>query len=121
MKEPIDIDSCYITIQGWMVSRLGLRGNELLVYAIVYGFCQDGGRDCRCSNAYMSALLGVDITTIIRALSALEERGLIVRLDASPGKAVHYGIKGIAKCKGLQNARGGIAKCNRYLLQNAIR
>ena len=31
----------YISISGWMVTRLGLKGNELLVYAIIYGFSQD--------------------------------------------------------------------------------
>lgn len=31
----------YVNIQGWMVSELGLKGNELLIYAIIYGFSQD--------------------------------------------------------------------------------
>ena len=32
----------YITIQSWMREELGLSGNELMTYAIVYGFSQDG-------------------------------------------------------------------------------
>ena len=32
----------YIHIQWWMAQRLKLSGNELLTYAIVYGFSQDG-------------------------------------------------------------------------------
>ena len=30
----------YINIQGWMRTDLDLKGNELLVYAIIYGFSQ---------------------------------------------------------------------------------
>lgn len=28
----------YITIQGWMRTELDLKGNELNLYAIIYGF-----------------------------------------------------------------------------------
>ena len=30
----------YITIQGWMVTELKLKGNELLIYALIFGFTQ---------------------------------------------------------------------------------
>lgn len=30
----------FYVVQGWMVSDLGLKGNELAVYAIIYGFSQ---------------------------------------------------------------------------------
>ena len=32
----------YITIQSFMVKDLKLKGNELLVYAMIYGFSQNG-------------------------------------------------------------------------------
>ena len=32
----------YITIQGFMRTELHLTGNDLLVYAIIYGVSQDG-------------------------------------------------------------------------------
>ncbi len=31
----------YIAIQGWMVTELGLKNTELIVYALIYGFSQD--------------------------------------------------------------------------------
>lgn len=31
----------YLTIQDWMVTDLHLKGNELLAYALIYGFSQD--------------------------------------------------------------------------------
>lgn len=35
-------DSNYVVIQGWMLTRLGLKGNELMIYAVIYGFTQNG-------------------------------------------------------------------------------
>ena len=35
-------DNNFITIQAFMVKDLGLKGNDLLVYAIIYAFSQDG-------------------------------------------------------------------------------
>ena len=32
----------YILITGWMVNELKLKGSELFVYALIYGFSQDG-------------------------------------------------------------------------------
>ncbi len=31
------ITNNYIAIQGWMVEQLGLKGNELLAYALIHG------------------------------------------------------------------------------------
>ena len=31
----------YLVIQGWMIAELKLKGNELLIYAIIYGFSQN--------------------------------------------------------------------------------
>ena len=32
----------YVAIQGWMITDLNLKGNDLLIYAVIYGFSQDG-------------------------------------------------------------------------------
>ena len=34
-------DESYINLQGWMITKLVLKGNDLLVYAIIHGFSQD--------------------------------------------------------------------------------
>ena len=36
-----DITFNYYSVQGWMVKDLNLKGNELAVFAIIYGFSQD--------------------------------------------------------------------------------
>ena len=38
----------YIVIQSWMVSELGLKGNQLIIYALVYGFSQAEEQVCTC-------------------------------------------------------------------------
>lgn len=67
----------YITIQGWMVSDLHLKGNALLVYAIIYGFSQDGtGEFCGSLN-YLSEWMNVTKQTVMNTLGDLVERGLL--------------------------------------------
>ena len=44
--------SNYITILGWMVSELGLSGSALLIYAIIYGFSQNGDDSYTGSRQY---------------------------------------------------------------------
>ena len=49
----------YIVIQDWMISDLQLKGNELLTYALIYGFSQDGESEFKGSLKYISEFLGV--------------------------------------------------------------
>ena len=35
----------FVTIQSFMRSELGLKGNELIAYALIYGFSQDGASE----------------------------------------------------------------------------
>ena len=44
----------YISIQGWMVEELKLKGNDLLVYAIIYGFSQDNESEFTGSLSYLA-------------------------------------------------------------------
>ena len=44
----------YIAIQGFMVKDLELAGNELIAYALIYGFSQDGESQFRGSLSYVA-------------------------------------------------------------------
>ena len=35
-------DGTFITLQSWMIKKLKLKGNELIIYGLIHGFCQDG-------------------------------------------------------------------------------
>lgn len=67
----------YITIQGWMVSNLHLKGNALLVYAIIYGFSQDGVGEFCGSISYLAEWLNATRQTVMNTLGDLVERGLL--------------------------------------------
>ena len=69
----------YIHIQWWMAQRLKLSGNELLTYAIVYGFSQDGESAFSGSSKYVSYALRVSRPTAIKALDSLTSKGLIIK------------------------------------------
>ena len=69
----------YINIQSFMVQDLKLSGNELLTYAIVYGFSQDGESTFVGSSKYISYALGVSRPTAIKALDSLTSKGLIIK------------------------------------------
>ena len=70
-------DENFFTVKGWMVNRLKLKGNDLMVYAIIYGFSQNGEFH-KISTRYMSdAIGGVDAKTIRAAIESLEKKGLI--------------------------------------------
>lgn len=71
----------YITIQGWMRDDLGLTGSALMVYAIVYGFSQDGESRFSGGHKYIMDWCGCSKCTARRLLQSLTDEGLIERED----------------------------------------
>lgn len=69
----------YILVQGWQVNRLHLRGNELLLYALIYGFTQDGETEFSGSLSYMSDAIGISVRNVSENLKRLERKGLIIK------------------------------------------
>nr|DAF69734.1 MAG TPA: helix-turn-helix domain protein [Caudoviricetes sp.] len=67
----------YIVIQDWMISDLQLKGNELLTYALIYGFSQDGESEFKGSLKYISEFLGVSKSTAQRSIEKLVDRGIV--------------------------------------------
>lgn len=135
----------YITLLDWMVEKYHLKGNELIAYALIYGFSQDGESQYKGSYAYLCKWLGVDRVTAIRLLKRLESKGLLTkRQTLADGKTLNQWV---AECPEafaerpagpeptpekavephppdpLQNATSGktppVAKCNSDPLQNA--
>lgn len=75
-------DENFYQIQGWMINRLGLKGVPLNVYAIVYGFSQDGENEYTGSLQYLCDFCGgVSKPTVINALKALVECGYLLRRE----------------------------------------
>ena len=70
-------DKNYIVIQSFMVSELGLKGNELLIYAIIFGFSQNTGQAFHGSLTYLESWTNSTRPTVISSLKSLVEKGLI--------------------------------------------
>lgn len=67
----------FVVIAGWMLD-LGLSGNELITYALIYGFSQDDETKFQGSIAYIQEWIGAGSkTTAINITKKLEERGLV--------------------------------------------
>ena len=69
----------YITIQGWMITELGLYGNDLIVYALIYGFTQTKETMFTGSIKYIMAWLNGSRSGVIKNLTRLCEMGLLIK------------------------------------------
>ena len=71
----------YIAIADWMLN-LNLNTRELLTYALIYGFSQDGEGYYYGSLEYLSSWLGMsDRTNATRYLKPLVDRGLLEKKE----------------------------------------
>ena len=71
----------YITIQEWMVTELKLKGNELLIYAIIYGFSQAENQKYIGSLQYLADWTNSTKQGVIKSLKSLIEKQLILKED----------------------------------------
>lgn len=67
----------FIVIQGFMVNELKLKGNELMVYAIIYGFSQEENSWFSGSRKYLSEWTNITTRNIQNILNSLVENKLI--------------------------------------------
>ena len=79
----------YITIQSWMREELGLSGNELMTYAIVYGFSQDGESRFTGSRQYIADWCGCTTRSVQTVLNNLTDRGLITKYEYTANNIKH--------------------------------
>lgn len=91
MKESKVKDENYISIQGWMVTKLGLKGNELLIYAIIYGFSQAEDQTFNGSLQYLADWTNSTKQGVLKNLKSLIEKGYL-------GKNENY-INGVKFCE----------------------
>ena len=72
----------YYQVSGWMLNRLQLKGIELDVFAIIYGFSQDGESSFTGSLQYLSDFTNATRPTVIKALKSLVEKGYVVKHES---------------------------------------
>ena len=80
MQNNIKSDN-YIVIQGFMVSDLCLKGNELLIYAIIYGFSQTENQWFTGSRQYLANWTNSTTRSVQKCLNSLTDRGLLAKRE----------------------------------------
>lgn len=90
MKSKV-INENYITIQGWMVNELKLKGNELMIYAIIYGFSQFENQSFTGSLQYLADWTNSTKQGVIKNLKSLIKKNLITKEEKV--------IKGVKYCE----------------------
>lgn len=78
----------YIVIQGFMLTDLGLKGNELLIYACIYGFSQAENQTFNGSLQYLADWTNSTKQGVIKCLKSLVEKGFIEKKET-----VIHGVK----------------------------
>ena len=72
-------DDNFYTVLGWMLNVLDLKGNELIVFAIVYSFSQDGESEWKGSLTYLEDFANISRPTAVTILSRLVDKGFIIK------------------------------------------
>ena len=75
-------DGNYYQISGWMGNRLGLRGNELICFAVIYGFSQDEETWFNGNLDYLSGCMFCSRPTTLLCLEKLLKLDLIRKHEA---------------------------------------
>ena len=81
----------YLVIQSWMVADLKLKGLDLMLYAIIYGFSQDGQSAFSGTLSYLMEWTGCKKRGVLYSLQYLESEGLIQKEE--------FRFKGVKHCR----------------------
>ena len=71
----------YVVIQGWMLTDLQLKGNELVVYACIYGFSQCESQVFSGSLQYLADWTNSTKQGVAKSLKSLVQKGYLVKTD----------------------------------------
>lgn len=82
----------YILLEGWMSEKLNLKGNELITFALIYGFSQEPDHDFHGSAQYIADWTGTNKRTVFNILKSLVDKGYIKRTEEIINNVtfVHY-------------------------------
>ncbi len=104
----------YMVILPWMREDLDLKGNELLVYALIHGFSQEAQGCFFGSLEYVAKACGCTTKTAMNTLKELTERGLLRKRVVEENKVrlcQYTAIVGVEKNSEVRkNFPGGMEK-----------
>lgn len=83
-------DTNHVTIQGWMFNRLNIKGNELILFAVIYGFSQNGKSTYKGSLSYISKSIKVSERAVVKLANKLCEKSYIIKIIKPSGNEYRY-------------------------------
>lgn len=110
----------YITIQGFMRNELGLSGNDLIVYAIIYGFSQNGQGEFTGSAQYLADWCGATRQGIYKNLNRLIEQGLIIKNEVEKNGVKFCNYKTSTEFTGCKQSLQGCEQSLHHNIDNNI-
>lgn len=91
-------DENYYVINGFMRNRLELKGVALNVFAIIWGFSQDGESEFTGSRQYLCDFTGATPPTVDKALKDLIEQGLLIKKTETRNGVIFNSYKVNLEC-----------------------
>lgn len=93
----------YVVLRPFMVEELGLKGSELIAYALIYGFSQDGESWFTGSAQYVADWCGITRRNAINVLRKLTDKGLVEKVRTGQGCAYRV-------CKNITGEKTSLVK-----------
>ena len=101
----------FITVQGWMVNELNLKGSALLIYAIIYGFSQDGEGTYSGSQQYLADWTNTTKRNVIKILNQLVEDRYLEKIENDVNGVKFYKYKAMLPSSlGVKKVHRGVKK-----------
>jgi hypothetical protein len=109
----------YVVVQDWMLD-LDLTASELLAFALIWGFTQDGRHSCHPSLTYIGRFCGLkERATISRMLKRIADKGYLI-IDSRVGELCEYSVnlKGIVETtKGIVETTKGVVETTKGVVE----
>lgn len=109
----------YITILGWM-TNLGIKGNEIIVYAIIHGFSQDGDSYFHGSIKYLAKWTGLTDRCIIDILKNLVDKGLLEKVEREGTTNLYKTINPFERCDDAEQSKKKICSVDDSVYEDVI-
>lgn len=101
-------DQNFVAVHGWMITKLGLSGNDLMCYAIIYGFSQDDESIFSGSLQYLADWCNSTKRGIQKNLNNLLKKGLIKKEEYHENNVKYCNYYAVSLEGGIEQSSIGV-------------
>lgn len=88
-------ENTFVHIEAFMVNELKLKGNELFIYAIIYGFSQDDKSVYNGGLQYLADWTNSTKQGVIKVLKSLQQKGLLRKFETLKNNVKYCSYKAL--------------------------